>query len=115
MFEETECVSSDQSDWAMRAEHWMRHSTNIAAANKRKKRERNSVPLILCGHGVSLRIRHGALIIHDGFTHYPQEQKTYCFFPRALDLPPRIILLDGSGSLSFDVLTWLSQQGVSLA
>jgi CRISPR-associated endonuclease Cas1 len=103
------------SDWQVRGEHWMRHSTNIAGANKRKKRERNAVPLILCGHGVSLRIRHGALVIQDGFTHYPQQQRTYCFFPRDLDLPPRIILLDGSGSLSFDVLTWLSEQGVSLA
>lgn len=103
------------SDWQVRGEHWMRHSANIAAANPRKKRERNTVPLILCGHGASLRIRHGALIIRDGFTHYPQQQKTYCFFPRDLDLPPRIILLDGSGSLSFDVLTWLSQQEISLA
>jgi CRISPR-associated endonuclease Cas1 len=103
------------SGWQVRSEHWMRHSAKLAAANKRKKRERNTVPLILCGHGASLRIRHGALIIRDGFTHYPQQQKTYCFFPRDLDLPPRIILLDGSGSLSFDVLTWLSQQGVSLA
>ncbi len=115
MFREVELRSPDLSDWQMRGEHWMRHSVNIAAANKRKKRERNTVPLILCGHGVSLRIRHGALIIRDGFTHYPQQQITHCYFPRDLDLPPRIILLDGSGSLSFDVLTWLSQQGVSLA
>jgi CRISPR-associated endonuclease Cas1 len=115
MIEEAELARSSLPNWQVRGEYWMRHSVNIAAANKRKKRERNKVPLILCGHGVSLRIRHDALIIRDGFTHYPQQQKTYCFFPRDLDLPPRIILLDGSGSLSFDVLTWLSQQGVSLA
>jgi CRISPR-associated endonuclease Cas1 len=115
MFEQAELDRPYASDWQVRSEHWTRHSANIAAANKRKKRERNTVPLILCGHGVSLRIRHGALIIRDGLTHYPQQQKTYCFFPRDLDLPPRIILLDGSGSLSFDVLTWLSEQGVSLA
>jgi len=115
MFEQAELDRRYACAWQERGEHWMRHSANIATANKRKKRERNTVPLILCGHGVSLRIRHGALVIRDGFTHYPQPQKTYCFFPRDLDLPPRIILLDGSGSLSFDVLTWLSQQGVSLA
>jgi CRISPR-associated endonuclease Cas1 len=115
MIKEAELRRSSLSHWQVRNEHWMRHSANIAAGNKRKKRERNAVPLILCGHGVSLRIRHSALVIRDGFTHYPQQQKTYCFFPRDLDLPPRIILLDGSGSLSFDVLTWLSQQGVSLA
>jgi CRISPR-associated endonuclease Cas1 len=115
MLQQAELERPNPSDWQVRGEHWMRHSANIATVSKRKKRERNTVPLILCGHGVSLRIRHGALVIRDGFTHYPQQQKTYCFFPRDLDLPPRIILLDGSGSISFDVLTWLSQQGVSLA
>jgi CRISP-associated protein Cas1 len=27
-------------------------------------------------------------------------------------LPPRIIMLDGSGTISFDVLTWLNEQKV---
>jgi CRISPR-associated protein Cas1 len=27
-------------------------------------------------------------------------------------LPPRIIMLDGSGTISFDVLTWLYEQKV---
>jgi CRISP-associated protein Cas1 len=46
---------------------------------------------------------------------YPQEQAKYRFFRGDLELPPRIILLDGSGTLSFDVLSWLSEQGVALA
>lgn len=81
---------------------------------KRLKRERNSSPLILCGHGVSLRIENGTLVIRDGFTHYPQEQTSYRYFRGDLDLPPRIVLLDGSGTLSFDVLSWLSEQSVVL-
>jgi CRISPR-associated protein Cas1 len=36
------------------------------------------------------------------------------FFPRDPDLPERIILLDGSGSVFFDVLSWLAEQKVSL-
>ncbi|MFZ1478883.1 MAG: CRISPR-associated endonuclease Cas1 [Sphingorhabdus sp.] len=71
--------------------------------------------MILNGHGVSLRVESGALVIRDGYTHYPQQQTKYRFFPRDLDLPTRILLLDGSGTLSFDVLSWLSEQGVALA
>ena len=62
-----------------------------------------------------MRIENGALVIRDGFTHYPQQQAQYRHFPRDLDLPTRILLLDGSGTLSFDVLSWLAEQGVALA
>ena len=69
---------------------------------------------MLCGHGVSLRVEKGTLAIRNGFTHYPQVAETFRFFKGDRALPPRIIMLDGSGSLSFDVLTWLSEQGVPL-
>ena len=62
-----------------------------------------------------MRIEGGSLVIRDGFTHYPQKQISYRFFPRDLELPERILLLDGSGTLSFDVLSWLSEQGTTLA
>jgi CRISP-associated protein Cas1 len=54
------------------------------------------------------------LTIRNGFTHYPQKQETYRFFKGELAIPPRIIMLDGSGSISFDVLAWLSEQNVPL-
>jgi hypothetical protein len=54
------------------------------------------------------------LTIRNGFTHYPQKQETYRFFRGNLVCPERIIMLDGSGSISFDVLAWLSEQRVSL-
>jgi CRISPR-associated protein Cas1 len=41
-------------------------------------------------------------------------QQTYRFFKGDADLPPRIIMLDGSGSLTFDVLTWMNEQKVPL-
>jgi hypothetical protein len=56
----------------------------------------------------------GALTIRNGFTHHPQKQETYRFFKGETALPERIIMLDGSGSISFDVLAWLSEQRVSL-
>lgn len=104
---------ADYSDWAERSAHWLELSETQKP--KRRLRQRNSSPLILCGHGVSMRIENGALVIRDGFTHYPQEQAKYRYFPRDLELPTRILLLDGSGTLSFDVLSWLAEQGVALA
>ena len=69
---------------------------------------------MLSGFGVSLRVEGGTLRIRNGFTHHPQKQELYRFFRGDLDLPERIILLDCTGSLSFDVMAWLSEQGVTL-
>ncbi|WP_157935761.1 CRISPR-associated endonuclease Cas1 [Tsuneonella flava] len=114
MLQETEIRSNGIADaWANRSEFWL--SEYAQSLPKRKLRQRNPAPLILNGHGVSLRIENGALVIRDGFTHYPQDRHAYRFFPRDLDLPTRILLLDGSGTLSFDVLSWLAEQGVALA
>lgn len=99
--------------WAERNELWQQ----IAEAEKPKRRlrQRNPAPLILCGHGASMRVDGGSLLIRDGFTHYPQRRLEYRLFKGDLDLPPRILLLDGSGSLTFDVLSWLAEQGIPLA
>jgi hypothetical protein len=84
------------------------------ASARRTKRAKPQAALILAGHGVSLRIQNGALEIQNGLTHYPQSREIYLFFRGDADLPERIILLDGSGSISFDVLSWLNEQNVSL-
>lgn len=114
MFHTPEVTASAPSfDWADRCAHWL----DLAKAEhpKRKLRQRNPNPLILCGHGASMRIENGALVIRDGFTHYPQEQAAYRYFRGDLELPSRILLLDGSGALSFDALSWLAEQDVALA
>lgn len=100
-------------EWATRNQLWLEIAQS--SSPKRKRSQRNSKPLILCGHGISLRVENGSLIIRDGFTHYPQQQATHRFFPGSRDIPERILLLDGSGTLSFDVLSWLAEQGVALA
>ena len=105
-------ADSDDAAWQFRSELWGRR--NDKPANKRAKRERPRQPLVLAGHGVSLRIEGGSLAIRNGFTHYPQKQELHRFFKGDLNLPERIIMLDGSGSISFDVLSWLNEQNVSL-
>lgn len=108
------CADADETSvWAERSEHWLQWSQSTKP--KRRVRQRDPSPLILCGHGVSLRIENDALVIRDGFTHHPQAQACHRFFPGSLDLPKRILLLDGSGTLSFDVLSWLAEQNVALA
>jgi CRISP-associated protein Cas1 len=101
-----------QSGWATRSEIWQ--SRVARASARRTKRAKPQTALILAGHGVSLRVHGGALEIKNGLTHYPQQRETHLFFRGDADLPERIILLDCSGSVSFDVLSWLNEQKVSL-
>lgn len=110
---DTKFDQSEMADeWAIRSDNWLVEASEMVPP--RKRRERNSTPLIITGQGASLRVENGALIVRDGFTHYPQKQVTHCFFPGSRDMPQRILLLDGSGSLSFDALSWLGEQGVAL-
>jgi CRISP-associated protein Cas1 len=104
--------ATDDHEWADRSQFW--GNRGRGSKDKRTRRRPSRDPLILAGHGVSLRIEAGTLVIRNGFTHYPQKQETYRFFKADADLPPRIIMLDGSGSITFDVLTWLNQQKVAL-
>lgn len=114
MFENSNFQPDNSADeWALRSEFWIDQSAN--SITPRRLRERNSNSLILAGHGNSMRIENGALIIKQGFTHYPQKQECHRYFKGDLDLPRIIMLLDGSGSLSFDVLSWLAEQSVALA
>lgn len=113
LIEPAEAESATATEWAKSNANWQCFTASMRPV--RKLRQRNPAPLILCGHGVSLRIEGGALAVRDGFTHYPQERREHRLFPGDLALPPRIILLDGSGTLSFDVLNWLAEQGIPLA
>ncbi len=108
-------IRSDEiaDEWAIRSQFWIGESAKTE--RKRLTRERNSNPLILTGHGTSMRIENGALVIKQGFSYFPQKQECHRYFKGDLALPRIVILLDGSGSLSFDVLNWLGEQGVALA
>jgi CRISP-associated protein Cas1 len=105
-------LSADDSEWADRSRHWSHQPSR--SKDRRFRRRPPGDPLILAGHGVSLRIEAGTLLIRNGFTHYPQKRETYRYFKGDADLPPRIIVLDGSGSITFDVLTWLNEQRLPL-
>ncbi len=106
-------ANSNCDDWAIQSEFWI--AETIKLQKPRRIRERNSNPLILTGHGASMRIEKGTLLIKEGFSHHPQKQLQRRYFAGDLELPRIILMLDGSGSLSFDVLSWLGEQNVALA
>jgi CRISPR-associated protein Cas1 len=102
---------TDDTEWASRSAYWVEQSPSNTS---RRRRERSKSTLVLCGHGLSLRMDSGTLLIRNGFTHYPQEREEYRYFRGNLDRPARIIVLDGSGSISFAVLDWLAEQDIPL-
>lgn len=99
------------SEWADRSKYWLEQATG--SQPKRRRRERQTAPLILTGHGLSIRVDKSCLLIRDGNTHYPAERREWRFFKGGLGLPPRIIALDGSGNLSLDALHWMAEQGIA--
>lgn len=106
----------EETAWAERGRYWEDSAgdTPVPASPKKKRRRAEPKPLVLNGHGVRLRIYQGALVVQNGFTHYPQERQEIRLFPGDQRLPSRIIVLDSDGSISLDVIKWLSRQRVPL-
>jgi len=99
------------ADWAERSEYWRTHRLpRRGPPRKFTYRE----PLIIGGHGARVRVDRGSLLIQDGFTHYPQKRKEIRLFFGDPNLPDRIVMLDGSGGITFDALSWISDQKISL-
>lgn len=104
--------SVDDTSWQERCDHWLNSSTK----QRRPGRARRHInePLVLTGHGMRLCVDNGALVIRNGFTYYPQALDERRYFPGDRKRPSRIIVVDGSGSLTFDVMTWLAEQKIPL-
>ena len=104
-------LEGDDLNWSQRSEYWRA----CDPAQKRrgpKKKYRYREPLILCGHGIQIRVNHQTLLIRTGLTHYPQKSEEIRFFPGDANLPNRIVILDGSGGVSFDALNWMAEQNI---
>jgi hypothetical protein len=71
-------IPVDDLNWRDRSEYWRTYQSPARGAPKKfKYRE----PLILCGHGVNIRVDHNTLLVRNGFTHYPQKLENARFFP----------------------------------
>jgi CRISP-associated protein Cas1 len=107
----TPSVTRELTTWQDRCSFWLAQS---ASPSSRRFREREQQPLILTGHGLSLRVDKGCLLVRDGNTHYPGNQRQWRYFNASLDVPPAIIVIDGSGDITMDAIDWLATQRVPL-
>lgn len=105
-------IIDSNDDWPIRCAYWQSEYQKLIP--KRKRRETPKTGLVLTGNGLSINVDKGRLIIKDGFTHYPQKAARFEFFKGALDIPPRIVIVDGKGVITLDALEWLAEQGVPL-
>lgn len=96
-------------DWFFRSNYWETYRRPVIG---RPKKFVYREPLILCGYAAHIRVDHGSLLIRNGFTHYPQKQEITRLFPGDPNLPNRIVMIDGSGGLTFDALNWISEQQI---
>lgn len=112
MLIQSENDNVNKDEWAERCAYW--NKLVELEMPTRKRREKQSHPLILAGCGLSMSVDKGRLIIRNGATHYPQERREHVFFKGSLDIPSRIIVLDGFGTLTLDALDWMVEQGISL-
>src|SRR5580704_6092652 len=64
--------------WRNRCDFWLAQTSK--SGSPRRLREREKHPLILTGHGLSLRVDKGCLLVRDGLTHYPAERREWRFF-----------------------------------
>ncbi len=101
-----------QDEWSERCQHW--EATAEAEKPDRKRREKQSAPLIITGYGFVISVDKKRLIIRGGITHYPQKVPEQVFYKGSLDLPPRILIVDGKGTISVDALDWMAEQGIAL-
>ncbi len=105
-----ETVKKDE--WVERCDYWSQIATN--SEPKRKRRERRKTPLVVTGYNLSVRVDKGRLIVCEGTTHYPSKPSEHIFFKGGLDVPARLVLVDGNGSISLDALDWLEEQNVDV-
>jgi CRISP-associated protein Cas1 len=98
-------------NWVERCQFWI---LQTAPKVGRKRREREQHPLLLTGHGLSLRVDQGCLFVRDGHTHYPANRREWRFFAGSLEIPPSIVIVDGSGNITMDAIDWLARQRVPL-
>ena len=70
--------ADDDFEWADRSEYWLNYRPAKKGARKKFHYRQ---PLILCGHGISIRVDHNTLLIRQGLTHYPQKTEQTRFSP----------------------------------
>ena len=110
----SKCIQLNQGDdfeWAERCQYWAEYRPRRRG---RRKKFNFREPLILAGHGIRINVHRNTLLVRPGLTHYPQQRAELRYFPGDPNIPDRIIILDASGGITFDALSWMSDQKIAL-
>jgi len=107
-------VIDDPTDLDAEDELWQQRGAYWEAIADAGRAHQRSDTLTIAGHGALLRIDGNALVVRNGFTHYPQERCELRFVPRDRALPERIVILSHSGALTIAALEWLARERVPL-
>lgn len=99
--------------WLARSRFWLEENDSVLLKGSSGHVAKLD-PIILTGHGVQLRTEREALVIRDGFTHYPQGRQEWRLYPGREPRPSRILLLDTDGYISLNVMQWLARNRVPL-
>jgi CRISPR-associated endonuclease Cas1 len=105
--------SDDDRMWAERGRLWSQTVVPVEVDTPGPVRLRRGPPIVVAGHGARFNIEHGALVIRNGFTHYPHTPEIWRIYPGEM-LPARIVICDADGSISFDVLTWCATRDIPI-
>lgn len=103
----------DDFEWKDRANNWI-SSSPPPPLKKTTKAPVRGEPIILTGHGIRIHTERGALVVRNGFTHYPQQREEWRIYPSDRPLPSRIVVCDADGNVSFNVLNWGQRNDVPL-
>lgn len=100
-------LNAQDALWKGRGAYWESIAESFVAADR-------SVGMTLAGHGSLVRVDGNALVVRQGFTHYPQARREVRFVPLDRALPARIVLLACDGAITMPALAWLSHQQIPL-
>lgn len=105
-------LARDDFDYGNRSQYWAEKP--LKPPNRGRARRRDRQPLIICGHSAFLGIDRNTLLVRNGFTHFPQKREEFRYFPGDPNLPSRIVIVNASGSISFQVLAWTAEQKIPI-
>ena len=80
----------------------------------RKENKSSQAQIILCGHGIGLKVERGALYVKDGFCYEGQKPLTHILY-KGMHTTTHIHILASNGNLSIDALNWCQNQQVTVS
>lgn len=79
-----------------------------------RKEKSSQTQIILCGHGISLKVERGALYVKDGFCYDGQKPMSHILY-KGMHTITHIHILASNGNLTIDALNWCQSQSITVS